>query len=184
MNYLEDKTFNSTTDFKVGEYDNCTFKNCDFQSVDLKNYVFSDCFFEECNLSNQKLYNTAFKTVEFIKCKLVGIDFTNCNPFLFKVYFNACNLDFSSFYQLKLKETPFINCSLKSVDFSECELSKSIFNYAVLNNTIFEGTKLMKADFRNATNFAINPSLNNIEGAKFSRESIDGLLVHHKIKIE
>lgn len=184
MHYFEDKIFTSPSNFKTGEYDNCTFKDCNFEAINIKESVFINCSFEDCNLTNQKLYNTGFKTVEFINCKLVGIDFTLCNSFLFNVYFNGCNLDFSSFYKLKLKETSFIHCSLEEVDFTEAELTKSCFNYSILKNAIFEQSILNRVDFRFASSYTINPSINKIDEAYFSRTDIDGLLAHHNIKIE
>ena len=44
--------------------------------------------------------------------------------------------------------------------------------------------KLEKVDFRTSYNFVINPEENKLQGAKFNRISIDGLLSKYKIVIE
>ena len=70
-----------------GEYENCLFRNCEFAESDLMNIIFIDCTFEQCNLSMAKIRNTALKTVKFIHCKLLGLNFSDCNPFLLSLYF-------------------------------------------------------------------------------------------------
>jgi uncharacterized protein YjbI with pentapeptide repeats len=63
--YILEKTFDKT-DVKEkhlpkGEYELCTFINCDFSNSDLANIVFIDCIFENCNLSMVGLTKTAFR---------------------------------------------------------------------------------------------------------------------------
>ena len=43
---------------------------------------------------------------------------------------------------------------------------------------------LDKSDFRTAFNFNINPGINSLRNAKFSRNTLDGLLSNTKIIIE
>lgn len=184
MIYLEDEIIKNKSILEKGEYYGCTFENCDFSTLNFADIIFIECNFYECNLSNIKPFNTSFKTVDFFKCKLIGIDFTLCKPFLFKVNFDESVLNFCSFYQLNLKNSNINNCILEAVDFTECDLSNASFNNSNLKNAIFERTKLNKADFRMAKNFAIHPENNNIQNAVFSKESLFGLVQHHNIKVE
>ena len=97
MLYLEDQIINNETTLEKGEYYECSFDNCDFTRVNFSDFIFIECTFNACNLSNIKPFNTAFKTVDFIDCKLIGIDFTLSNPFLFKVSFENSILNFLIF---------------------------------------------------------------------------------------
>ena len=81
------------------EYDCCTFIACNFENIQLANITFIECKFINCNLSNSKLNYTAFKGVLFEKCKLLGVNFNDCNPFLLKFTFIDCDLTLASFYQ-------------------------------------------------------------------------------------
>ena len=163
-----------------GEYDNCIFQNCNFSNVHASNIG----EFLNCNFSNTIVANTAFKSVKFVECKIIGVKFNECDSFLLDVFFKDCQLNLSSFYQLNLQNTNFINSNLQEVDFTESNLSKAIFDNCDLNNAIFDQTRLEKANFITASNFNINPSENSIKNAKFSKENIIGLLKSFNISID
>ena len=59
-----------------------------------------------------------------------------------------------------------------------------VFEKADLKGAIFLTTNLDKSDFRTAFNFNINPGINSLRNAKFSRNTLDGLLSNTKIIIE
>ncbi|MBN2805367.1 MAG: pentapeptide repeat-containing protein [Prolixibacteraceae bacterium] len=55
-------------------YENCVFKECNFNGLHLSGFSFVECRFEQCDLSNMQLGNTAFREVTFQQCKmLVGL---------------------------------------------------------------------------------------------------------------
>lgn len=110
--------------------------------------------------------------------------FYESNAFLFSVNFKQCNLDLSTFTNLKLIGTTFKKCSLQKVDFTNADLSKTNFNDCNLKDAVFENTILEASDFSTAYNFNLNPDKNKMKGAKFSRATIDGLLLEHQIIIE
>ena len=89
------------------EYDICQFVDCDFSGSNFRDFVFAECTFTNCNLSNIEIANAAFKDVKFVNCKALGLQFANCNPFLFEVAFNDCILNHCSFYKTNLKKTIF-----------------------------------------------------------------------------
>jgi uncharacterized protein YjbI with pentapeptide repeats len=130
------------------------------------------------------LYGTGIKNAKFIDCKMMGIDFSKCNAFLFSVSFENCHLDYCSFFQLKMKKTSFLNCSIRDVDFAETDLSMSLFNNCDLLNTSFMRSILEKTDFRTATNYSFDPEQNKIKKAKFSLPGVIGLLSKYPIDIE
>ena len=166
------------------EFTNCEFINCNFTKSDLSYDNFTDCRFKGCNFSLALLNNTGMKNIDFLDCKIVGIDFSKCNNFLFAVSFQNCHLDYSSFFQKKMKKTNFIDCSIKEVDFVEADLSMSIFKNCDLLDTTFMRTILEKVDFRTAKNYSFDPEINKIKKAKFSYLGIAGLLAKYDIDIE
>jgi uncharacterized protein YjbI with pentapeptide repeats len=184
----EDKQFNgidySEKLLVSEEFDHCEFINCNFQKSDLSNNDFTDCVFKGCNFSLTVLNNTGLKTIRFIDCKLIGIDFSKCSNFLFSVSFQNCHVDYSSFFQKKMKKTNFIDCSLKEVDFAEVDLSMSVFQNCDLLDAVFMHSVLEKTDFRTARNYSFDPELNKIKKAKFSHSQVTGLLAKYQIDIE
>lgn len=167
-----------------GEYDKCVFVNCSFANVNLTGFKFSNCEFIQCNFSLAILAKTSVQEVKFKNCKLLGLRFDICNPFLFSATFQDCMLNLSSFYKLRLKKTVFKNCSLHEVDFSEADLTQAAFDNCDLALATFEATILEKADFRHAFNYNIDPEKNKIKKAKFSLPAVTGLLNKYDIEIE
>ena len=188
MNYCQDEQFDkidfSKKPLNFEEYDGCTFQACDFSNVYLGSVDFINCQFINCNMSMAKIGSTSFKEVSFTKCKLLGVNFTDSNPFLLSLRFNDCVLDLSNFYDLPAKKTIFDNCSLKEVDFTQTNLSAAIFRNCDLHMAQFDRTILEKADLRGSVNYQIDPSDNRVKGARFSVDQVLGLLYKYKIKVE
>jgi uncharacterized protein YjbI with pentapeptide repeats len=84
---------------------------------------------------------------------------------------------------MKLKKIQFISCQLEEADFSNTDLTEANFKEADLLNATFVDSKLNKADFSTAINFLIDPELNRMQGAKFSKHDLAGLLFKYKLKI-
>ncbi len=77
-----------------------------------------------------------------------------------------------------------INYSLKECDFTAAQLKKYIFTNSILTDAQFNNTNLMDADFRLSKNYAINPSLNQVKGARFSTDGLMGLLEAFNIRVD
>ena len=180
---FENEDFSENEIFKV-DFESCIFKSCNFSNSQIKNCDFNECKFENCNLGMMKLNNTSVREVEFINCKVVGVDFSVCNPFLFSMRCSNSHLDYSVFYALKMKNTIFNDCSLKEVDFTECDMQGSQFINCNMENSSFERTNLMKCDFTTSYNFNIDPESNKIKKAKFSINGLQGLLMKYNLDIE
>jgi fluoroquinolone resistance protein len=188
MDIIESTVFNkenfTLNALPYGEYDNCIFTDCNFANTNLTGFVFTDCRFEDCNLSMATAKGTAFKDVTFTNCKLLGFNFSVCDPFLLSLKFEGCNMQLVSFYKLKIKSTKFIKCGLQEADFNETDLTGATFSDCDLNKAVIQQTVLEKADFRTAYNYSFDPELNRIKKARFSREGIAGLLMKYNISIE
>ena len=185
---IYDKEFKNI-DFKIDlllevEFENCTFINCNFSGIDLSDVIFYESEFLDCDLSNVKLLNTAFQEVSFKNCKLLGLRFDECKPFLLAFSFDSCTLNYSSFYQLKIPKTSFKRSTLLEVDFTEADLQYSNFHTCDLSAALFENTILENADFRDSRNFNIHPEANYIRNAKFSADSLLGLLFKYEIHVD
>jgi fluoroquinolone resistance protein len=185
---FEDETFvgkdYQKKSLEKATYENCQFNSCNFGEVNLTGISFVDCHFIDCNFSNAMLNTVSINGAEFKNCKMLGLHFEHCNPFLFSANFTGCQLNLSSFYQVKLKFAQLINCTLVDVDFTEADCTNVKFDGSDLSQAIFDQTNLLKADFRTAENFIINPENNNITKAKFSKHNLLGLLTHFNIDIE
>lgn len=168
----------------AGDYDNCTFRGCNFSQSDLSGINFTDCLFEECNLGNARLLNSTLNDVRFRECKMPGLGFETTSPYLFTVEFTGCQLDYSSFFQRKLKKTLFDNCSLKQVDFTDTDLTEAVFRQCNFDKAKFENTLLEKADLRTSFGYSIDPELNRISRARFAWPALLGLLEKYRIEAE
>jgi uncharacterized protein YjbI with pentapeptide repeats len=185
--YIEEETIENV-DFSEDltenmEYEYCTFKNCNFSNCQLTNYRFSECEFIDCNFSNAGLADVSLQDVKFVNCKMLGLHFDDCNEFGFSASFDHCQLNHSIFYQMKLGRTSFYHCQLHGTDFTEANLTAVPLKNCDLMHAVFINTNLEKADFSQAINYSIDPSINKIKGAKFSLPEVVGLLDVYNIKI-
>ncbi len=180
---FSEETFDQQSSLQPGEYENCRFVNCDLSDGNLSNYIFIDCEFTDCNLSNAKIAHTAFREVTFNGCKMLGLQFNNCNAFGLSVAFTGCTLNHSSFYERQLKKTVFSKSLLREVDFTSADLSGAKLEECDLADATFDQTNLEKADLSTSFHYIIDPQRNKIKKAKFSLEALPGLLAQYDIHI-
>lgn len=183
-----DKTFQqidySEKVLRNREFVRCHFIGCDFSKADLRTNDFEDCTFETCNLTMVNLQGVGLRNILFKDCKVMGIDFSALNKFMFSFSFENCQLNYSIFYRTKLKKMKFVNSSLREVDFSEADLSDSTFSKCDLLGATFSGTNLEKVDFRTATNVILDPDNNKMKKAKFTIHQLEFLLSKYQLDIE
>lgn len=168
----------------AGEYEGCTFQNCNFMGGDITDFRFIDCYFEGCNLSLVKSNKTVFLNAKFKDCKILGFRFDTCLKFGLSFSFDSCQLNHSSFYKTNIKKTTFENSQLQEVDFTECDLTGSVFDKCDLAKSVFNNTNLEKVDFCTSYNYSLDPESNRIRKAKFSLYGLPGLLGRYDIDIE
>ena len=101
LDFFDGETYSkidfTNTKIKKGEYDNCTFLNCNFEGIHASNIQFVECEFTDCNFSNTIVTNTAFKDVSFVNCKMIGVKFNECDSFLLQFSFKDCQLNLALF---------------------------------------------------------------------------------------
>lgn len=188
LDFYQDEIFEkrsfSGQEIRNKEFENCVFQQCDFSESNFSGNRFTDCTFTGCNMALVPLNRSVLNGVTFRDCKLIGVNFTACESSMFSVSFQACKLDFALFSNKKIIKTLFSKCSLKSVDFSGSILTGSHFQECDLENAIFSQTKLDQVNFLTAYNFTIDPEQNLVKKARFSSESLAGLLRKYDLKIE
>jgi uncharacterized protein YjbI with pentapeptide repeats len=179
-NYTADQSFEGKkyieTRLPKGEYDHCIFEECDFSDGFLDNTHFIECRFIDCNLSNANIKHSLFREVSFVRCKMLGLRFEDCNDFLLSLQFHECSLDLGSFYNTPLKGTSFNSCRLVQTDFTGTDLREASFTNCNMEGARFDSCKLQGADFSSASNYHIDPERNQLKNARFSREGLEGLL--------
>ncbi|PLW94134.1 MAG: hypothetical protein C0592_03855 [Marinilabiliales bacterium] len=184
--YISDKEFSSKdfrSGFDKGNYEYCIFKNCNLNGVDISETAFIDCEFIDCDLSMANINKSAFRNVKFISSKLLGLQFNECNSMGLEFSLKDCIAHHCSFYQLKLQNSIFNNTEFMEADFAESDLEGSTFSGCDFSLAQFDHSNLELCDFRNATNYIIDPQTNRLKGAKFSREGLEGLVLGFGIEI-
>jgi fluoroquinolone resistance protein len=183
----EGKRFQKLTyqnkELKNLEFENCTFTNCDFSGSSFANSRFTDCTFIGCNMAMVKLGHATINNIVFKECKLTGVNFSECEGFLFTVFFENCILDYASFAKMKMPKTNFIKSSLKGADFSNAILINAVFDTTDLERAVFNYSNLTSADFSTAYNFDIDPAFTIIKKAKFSQYGLQGLLTKYNLQV-
>ena len=183
----EGKIFNNIdySDKKLSnrEFVKCVFDSCNFSNSDLGGNDFMDCRFKNCNLAMAKVKNSGLNNALFSGCKIMGVDFSECNRFLFSFQFENCVLDYSTFVRTKMKGTHFMNTSLKQVDFEGTDLTGAVFKDCDLSEAAFINSNLERTDFSTARHFSIDPNLNKMKSANFSYRELAGLLHKYQLNI-
>jgi uncharacterized protein YjbI with pentapeptide repeats len=165
-------------------FEECRFIHCNFAQADFSNLMFRECIFDRCDLTLLKLSGTGLQEVQFIDCKLLGVQFSECRKLLLGINFERCMMKLSIFISLDLKNTSFNDCDLQEADFTGANLSGSRFGNCDFHRALFFHTNLEKSDFRTAFNFSISPESNRLKKAKFSLHGLPGLLETYGIDIE
>ena len=177
------ETFENKTIYRpqIQVFEQCVFKKCTFEDISCCEFL--KCEFHDCNFSNCKTNGTAFQETTFVNCKMLGVNFSQCNTFLLSFRFENCQLDYSDFSKIEIPRTSFCNSSLKDVLFEQTKLSASTFAGSNLQNATFHRCDLSHCDFNTAQNFTIIPKDNLMRQAKFSIYGLEGLLTEFGLKI-
>ena len=164
------------------EYEQVEFRNCTFSN--LNGIDFSDCLFTACNLSNASIAHAKLQEIQFVDCKLLGINFYEAKDFAFSVHFENSVLDYASFENTKLNRSVFKDCKLHGVNFTQADLSKTVMKNCDLSEAVFGQTNLSGVDFTTNFNFTIDPASNIVKKTKFLASNLAGLLAKFDLIIQ
>lgn len=162
--HFKSERLNDLNETAMINFENCIFEDCDLSMVDFRRHIWSD--------------------VSFIRCQMSGAVFTNCKGLNFTANFMGCDLRYSIFVDCSMIKTRFEKCRIIEAKIADANLSEAVFYDCDFAGTTFQHVKLQKADLRNSINFIIDPTTNMLRGAHFSRESLEGLVLGFRIKIE
>lgn len=155
------------------QFEDCTFNDCDFNEAQFKDCKFIHCQFNRCQMSVVKWPYTELFDVNFVECKLIGVDWTQADWPTFRrdpeLTFKHCMLNGASFFALVLNELVFDSCQLRDVDFREGDFTDSKITNCDLFQSLFMRTQLGAVDFTDSVHFDINMLNNTLTHAKFSR---------------
>lgn len=168
---FEDRTF-ADVELPGTDLSGFDFVRCRFRKVALVESVWArarleDCVFDGCDLMRMRPQQLALHGVEFINCRLTGIDWTGvaANP---AVTFDGCNLQYASFVKINLTGAAFRRCRAIEVNFIEARLQRADFDGSDLSGASFDGCDLQEADFSRATGFFADPAKNRIKKARIN----------------
>jgi len=149
-------------DFEECEFNGCSFIGCIFEKC-----KFVNCTFTGCVLSAINPVNSWITEVKFIKCKVIGCDWTKTSQ-VHGLDFADCQLNYSNFAMLKIPKIKIIGCEAKEADFTETDLSDGDFCGTDLEGSIFSKTNLTRANLAKAVNYSIDPRCNTLKKTRFS----------------
>jgi fluoroquinolone resistance protein len=168
----------------------CEFIKCDFHESILKNCVFRDCNFKQCDLNLIQVDGSTFQDVYFIKCKMIGINWsraswgkTSFHQLIKKINFIECIINYNTFMNIHLPKIQMEKCIAKEVNFNETDLSKSSLRYTDFEGAMFAHTNLTETDMSKAENYSIDPLQNTLKKTRFSLPEALNLLYSLDIEI-
>jgi uncharacterized protein YjbI with pentapeptide repeats len=174
----------SNGDLSGREFYRCAFAACNLTEADLSRSVFEDCVFRESNLSNPLIAGSRLLNVEFLDCKIVGLNFYHCDQLLFECGFSKTHLQNCNFSDLKMKRASFIGCRIDECDFENAFLVEARFDDSVFRQTLFHGCDLTGASFLEAKGYGIDPRNNIVKKATFSVPDVLALVECFGVEIK
>ena len=169
-------------------YEDILFSELDSVKNRIKASTFESCEFVSCDFREAELMDCRLTEIQFDRCKIVGVNWTTLDwkgiTVVAPVEFCSCDISFSVFRGLRLPGLKVRNCKAREVDFVLCDLTGSEFVHSDLANTRFSSTKLNDCDFRESSNYIINPTENSVAGANFNFPDVLNLLSSFEIHID
>ena len=168
-------------------FNECLFENCNFTEAKIQNCRFVNCQFKNCDLSLAQITDSAFLGIRFENSKIIGINWAQAHWPERKLWgpleFKKCALNHCTFLNVDLASAKIKRCQAVNVDFRGAKLPQADFAFTDLTDSLFQKTDLTGTDFRYARNYQIDPSQNQIRGAKFSLPEAMSLLYSMDIEL-
>ena len=172
---FDDETFRggdwTGADLSGKTFFDCELLNLSAREVNLRDCVFEDCRFEGCDLTMAVIVGARFSDVEFVDCKLMGVDWSQVTGLTFSVSYQRCVLSHGSFMDLRMKNIKIIGCRAHETNFAGVDLTGADFADTDLLGAKFVDTNLSGADLSSASNYEINPGDNTLRKTRYSIEA-------------
>jgi uncharacterized protein YjbI with pentapeptide repeats len=171
---FDDETFEGlgigATDLGGKVFGNSSFRNCRLGGSRWEGARLEDCVFDGCDLTGFLPAGLALRGVQFRRCKVMGVDWTNVGAFP-DFGFTDCNLSYCSFVSLRARKIPFVRCVLVEASFVEADLAEARFEDCQLGGAKFERCDLRKASFAGCHDLLLDPATNQVRGAAIPTEA-------------
>lgn len=136
---------------------NVSFTGCTIKGANLQDFIFNKCSFEDCSFEECNL-----ALIKISYCRILDVKFIDCK--LIGVYwenlatpFSAsyirCDLSYNVFIEQKLRSFLFDGCKIVEANFSKANLSKAKMINCELTDSAFTQTDIRQADFRGSMNY-------------------------------
>lgn len=117
-----------------------------FLQAQLPRVTARDMVAKQCDFSSTVLADGAFNRVEFINCRMTGVDFNKAS--VHDVLFRGCKLDMANFRFADVRRVQFIDCTFVESDFLNATLHDVRFESCVLEKVTFDQAKCKQVDLR------------------------------------
>lgn len=104
------------------DFEDCTFKSCNFNAKSFGDCLFAKCTFENCDIGAVKLPNSKFDECRFVNCRLSGVNWSTLRDELgTKLACESCDLSYSVFSGQNLNFSSFSDCRLNQSNFEKVD---------------------------------------------------------------
>lgn len=158
--------------FQLQEIEHLGLRQIRFQDVTLDDSVLYspslvDVHLERCSLTNATCERLIARRVEFVGCRLLGLNVTDGH--FQNVTFRDCDVQLARFRFSSFDSVIFNECNLTDANFQGADLSGVRFEKCNLSNAEMSQAKLTGTDFRTST----------IEGLRVGPKEVVGAVVDH-----
>lgn len=168
------------------------FESCEFiglrptpgERLRLTGLRFEDCTFRDCDFNGATLGETAFQDCTFEECKLSGLRWDEVRALNFACTWRRCNLSFGVFTGRDLTHCTFKDCKMEEVDLERTVCDGLAFDGCELSGAQWSGASCLKSDFRASQGLTLDPTQVRLRGARFTTENLRGLVAHHGITVD
>ena len=124
-------------------------------------------------MTTTRIGESAFRTVKFERCKLMGVDWSEARQLTFQAKFVDSVLSFGVFVGMNLGSIVITGCTVEEADFSDADMRKTTVSRSDFVRSQFLGTNLRGVDLSTCVNALIDPRETKVRKTKVSLE--DGL---------
>lgn len=189
QNLLENITLTGA-DLKELGARNCALvlRNCNLESIDLRNYEATDWRFERCNLSNAHFNGARFDNTTFLACRAATASFVGAT--LMETTIDGGDFSNSTFRGTTLSSVKFTHCKMTGVDMTDADAFDVCFDNVLLvlanmrgfsfrkhhlDGVNFSDADLSLCDFRGAIMTECSLRNTNISECRFEDADLRGV---------
>ena len=145
------------------EFTACRFTRCTFRECDVKRFCFVDCVFDHCDLSNLRFENSTFQRVQFVDCRLTGVEWIKAA--LMNGSFKSCSMDYANLADTKLDHVEWSDCRMRESAWNNLRAKQTFFQ-CDLTSAMIRGVSMKGMDMTTCTLDGISIDPNDLRGMR------------------